>query len=201
MNSCQDLMEHDGMESRTFPDLLSPLAWFDLWNTLSYSCALCSWGGASALKRMGGKLCRFDCLSSGFFGALGVHFECYVLRRCLFDKVIEYIFCIICICVMRDRVNLCLYSGCNSLLFKEYLHIFNFFLCGYFTDLNRGFLMMTLSLNYAHPSSYKIWFCVYRLFRQHISSIQTDLWDRSSAFLLWICTLFLYQRTILRECA
>lgn len=95
MNSCQDLMEHDGMESRSFPDLLSPLAWFGLWNMLSYSCALCSCGGTSALKRTGGKLCCFDCLSSGTFGTLGMHFKCYVLRRCLFDKVIEYIFCII----------------------------------------------------------------------------------------------------------
>lgn len=162
MNSCQDLLERDGMESRSFPDLLSPLAWFGLWNVPSYSCALCSCGRASTLKRrMGSKLCCFNCLSSGIFGTLGVHFECHVLRRCLFDKVIECIFCIIFNmhnAWHSERVNLCLYTGCKS--FSAVTGIFTYFQLlslwvFYFHAYSVELLMMPFPLHYAHPFSYK----------------------------------------------
>lgn len=157
MNSCQDLLEHDGMESRSFPDLLSPLAWFGLWNTPSYSCALCSRGRASALKRMGSKLC----LSSGIFGILGVHFECHVLRRCLFGKVIECIFCIIFNMHNTwhsERVNLCLYTGRRS--FSAVIGIFTYFQLlslwvFYFHASSIELLMMAFPFHYACPSSSK----------------------------------------------
>lgn len=132
MNSCQDLIEHDGMESRSFPDLLSPLAWFGLWNTRSFSCAQYSWGGASALKKTGGKLCCFGCLSSGIFGTLGVHFECYMLRRSFWQGYRIYI--LHNAFYMRNAWQSEFMSvlWCKSLLFKEYLHIFQWF---FFVDI------------------------------------------------------------------
>ena len=161
MNSCQDLLEHDGMESRSFPDLLSPLAWFGLWNTPSYSCALSSCGRASSLKRrVGRKLCCFDCLSSGIFGTLGVHFECHVWGRCLFDKVVESMFCTIVSMHNGwhlERVNLWLYAGCKSsaviwvFTCFQIVSLWIFYIHVYSIEL----LMTAFPLHYAHPSSYK----------------------------------------------